>query len=101
MTGNINLSELKPQDIREMKNKLHHLKPSIIVSNNGLTDEVFQEIDRQLDSDELIKIRTHANTSEELTTIAEEICENAKAVLIQTIGYIIAIYRKNLQFEEE
>ena len=95
-----NLSELKPQDIREMKNRLHHLKPAIIIGTNGLTDEIFQEIDNQLDSNELIKIRTHANSSEELAAIAEEICNKVKAILIQTIGYIIAVYRKNLQPEE-
>ncbi|MBU0744391.1 MAG: YhbY family RNA-binding protein [Gammaproteobacteria bacterium] len=92
--------DLKPNDIREMKGRLHHLKPTVILGNKGLTDEVLNEINNELNHKELIKIRTIANGSEELMTIAEEICAKTKAILIQTIGHIIAIYRKNLQVEE-
>ena len=101
MTAKKTVVSLDPHEIRELKNQLHNLKPAIIIENDGLTDTVIQEIDNALTDNELIKVRTHATTSEELVTIAEEICSKTKAALIQTIGYIVAIYRKNPQVEEQ
>ncbi len=86
--------------LRELKNQLHLLKPSVVIKGKGLTDEVVHNIDRALDESELVKIRTYASSAEELTKLAEAICTNVKAVLVQSIGYIIAIYRKNLVVEE-
>lgn len=92
---------LTSQDIRELRAKLHHLKPIVIIGNNGLTEAVIQEIGRALHDHELIKIRTNVkNRKEELATITQEICAKTNATLIQIMGYIIAIYRKNLQSDE-
>jgi len=100
MTSTKTTLNLNHHDIRGLKEKLHNLKPTVVIDNRGLTEETFQAIDHALNSDELIKIRTHASSSEELIAIAEEICEKVKAALIQTFGYIIAIYRKNILPEE-
>ena len=100
MTDTTNISDLKPHDIRELKGKLHTVKPSVVIHNSDITHEIIQTIEQELNSNELIKIRTHVDSSEELATIAEEICSKTKAALIQTIGFIIAIYRENLVTEE-
>ena len=100
MDKNILLTTLNSHDLRELKSQLHHLKPAVVLEGEDLTDQAFHDIDRALDESELIKIRTYANSSEELSHLAEKICTKAKAVLVQTIGYIIAIYRKNLVVEE-
>lgn len=91
---------LNPQTIRELKSKLHHLKPVVIIGNHGLTDAVTHEIDRALNDHELIKVRANASNKEEFTAITEKLCADTQSTLIQTIGHIIAIYRKNLQLEE-
>lgn len=91
---------LTSQNIRELKSKLHHLKPSVIIGNNGLTEAVINEIDRALNDHELIKIRIHTkNHKTDLTKITHEICTKTQAALIQIIGHIVAIYRENLQEE--
>lgn len=90
---------LNSQEIRDLKGKLHSIKPTVVVDSKGLTEELFQEIEHALNSAELIKIRTHAENTEELVNIAEAVCSKVKAVLIQTIGSIIAVYRKNLAEE--
>jgi RNA-binding protein len=93
--------ELTSQDIRELKSKVHHLKPVVIIGSNGLTDAVIQEINLSLNTHELIKIRIHLNDSKEgMTEIVNEICTKTQAVSIQMIGHIAAIYRKNPQHEE-
>lgn len=91
---------LSSHDLRDLRGKLHHLKPTVIVGDNGLTDAVIAEIDRALSDHELIKIRAHVDNSEELVTIADTICSKTTAVLVQIIGHIVAIYRKNPQTEE-
>jgi RNA-binding protein len=91
---------LNPQDLRGLKSQLHRIKPAIVIPTKKLSDQVFHDIDRALEVDELVKIRTCASSSKELLAIADKICTKAEAVLIQTVGYIIAIYRKNLVVEE-
>jgi len=91
---------LTPHDIRELKTNVHHLKPVVIIGNNGLTDAVIQEIDRALNDHELIKIRVHIEDREELSKINDTICAKTGATLIQVIGHIVAIYRKNQQPDE-
>ncbi|EKE01398.1 MAG: hypothetical protein ACD_21C00146G0007 [uncultured bacterium] len=94
------VAPLTPQDIRELKSKVHHLKPVVIIGDKGLTAAVIQEIDRALNDHELIKIRVHIEDREELNKITTEICTKTNASLIQVIGHIVAVYRKNPQNEE-
>jgi RNA-binding protein len=54
------------------------------------------EIDHALKAHELIKIRIRAEKDERLE-ITQQICQASKAELIQNIGQIAVIYRKNPQ----
>lgn len=94
------MQDLTPQDIRSLKNKVHHLKPIVIVGNKGLTDTVIQEIDRALDDHELMKIRIHTQNREDLAKNTADICTKTNAILIHSIGHIVAIYRKNPDNED-
>lgn len=94
------MQDLTPQNIRSLKAKVHHLKPIVIVGNKGLTDTVIQEIDRALDDHELMKIRIHTQNREDLAKNTADICTKTNAILIHSIGHIIAIYRKNLDNED-
>lgn len=101
-----NLKSIQPalssQQLRELKSQLHHLKPVVIVGNNGLTANVLQEIERALDDHELIKIRFSFEEQEQQSSvdIAKMICTETNSTLVQTIGHIIAIYRANPISEE-
>jgi len=94
------MKDLTPQDIRSLKAKVHHLKPIVIVGNKGLTDTVIQEIDRALDDHELMKIRIHTQNREDLVKNTADICIKTNAILIHSIGHIVAIYRKNPDNED-
>ena len=91
---------LTSQEIRELRGKLHHLKPVVIIGNKGLSETVIQEINRALNDHELIKIRIQAKDRKDLSKITNEICTQTNSTLINTIGHIASIYRKNLQKEE-
>ena len=86
---------ITPREARELRSKLHHLKPVIIIGNNGLTPAVLQEIDVALTAHELIKIRANLQDREQYADLTDKICSKSNATHIQTIGHIIAIYRQN------
>ena len=85
---------MNPSFRQELKGKAHHLKPIIIIGNEGLTVGVHNEIDRALNDHELIKIRVNANDREERKTLTTMITEQHHAELIGSIGHVVIIYRE-------
>lgn len=79
----------------ELKRKAHSLKPIILIGDKGLTGNVHTEIDRGLNDHELMKIKMHTHDRDDKKTMRDEILEKHSAELIQQIGHIIVIYRKN------
>lgn len=86
---------MNAKERQRLKGLAHGLSPIIILGQNGLTDAVHAEINKALDSHELIKIRVNAEDKTERELLSEEICEVQKAELIQKIGHIIVIFREN------
>nr|WP_305888706.1 YhbY family RNA-binding protein [Methylomonas sp. SURF-2] len=77
-----------------MKALAHPLNPVVIIGQAGLTPAVLKEINVALDAHELIKIRIRAERDER-NVIGEQICADTQAVLVQSIGQVAVIYRKN------
>lgn len=89
------MATLSDKQIRNLRAQAHSLKPVVIVGGNGLTDNVLNEIEQAIDHHELIKIRISAGDKEDRDAMIAKICEKVRAELVQKIGHIIAIYRKN------
>lgn len=85
------------QAVKDLKRKAHSLNPVISIGNKGLTENVFAEIDIAIKSHELIKIKISGAEKDERLEIIEKIVNTTKAELIQTIGSIAVIYKKNLE----
>lgn len=73
----------------------HHLKPVVMVSENGITEGVLAELNRALDDHELIKIRVSAGDRETKQELIAEICAATKAELVQVIGKMAILLRRN------
>jgi len=82
---------------QQLKAQAHKLKPIVLIGNNGLSEAVQNEIERALTDHELIKIRVAVADREIRREIIHEICQTRQAELVQIIGNIGVIYRKNLQ----
>lgn len=80
---------------RELRSQAHHLKPIVMVGGNGVTDPVIAEIDRALTDHELIKVKIASQDREQRKSESLLICEQLQAELVQNIGNIAVIYRKN------
>ncbi len=81
-------------EIKSLKAKAHNLNPVVMIGQAKLTEAVLAELNIALDVHELIKVKIRAE-KEERTDITEQICSNTGALLIQAIGQIAVIYRKN------
>ena len=82
-------------DKKQLKTRAHSLKPVVIVGQSGLSESVRAEIELALDHHELIKIKIRDNDRRMREQIGREICIATGAELIQRIGQVIVIYRKN------
>ncbi|HOW62795.1 MAG TPA: ribosome assembly RNA-binding protein YhbY [Candidatus Contendobacter sp.] len=80
---------------RHLKALAHHRKPVVIIGDSGITPAVLHEILLALDHHELIKIRVNAEDREAREAMIEEICATAEAALIQRIGHIATLFRRN------
>jgi putative YhbY family RNA-binding protein len=79
---------------RALRARAHHLQPVVTIGNAGLTPEVTREIDVNLKSHELIKIRVLGEGRAERKDLIEAICTATAAEPVQHIGKILVIYRQ-------
>jgi putative YhbY family RNA-binding protein len=87
------MTELTSADRRALRARAHHLRPVVMIGNDGLTPAVTREIDVNLKSHELIKIRMMGDGRETRETLAHAICEATDATVVQHIGKILVVYR--------
>jgi RNA-binding protein len=73
----------------------HKLRPVVIVGNAGFSDAVREELEQALDHHELLKVRVNAADREARRQLILALCEQAQAQLIQHIGHVVLIYRRN------
>lgn len=73
----------------------HHLKPVVTVADNGLSEGVLGELERALQDHELIKVQFRLADREDRRTVLDELCEATRCILVQAIGKVALIYRKN------
>ena len=79
---------------RHLKGLAHHLKPVVMVGQHGLKETVFEELEVALDVHELIKVRIAADRDER-KEITAEILQRTHAELVQTIGQMSILFRRN------
>lgn len=78
---------------RHLRRLAHALKPVVMVGQHGLSESLLKELDVQLEHHELIKVRANAEDRESRDQLVRELCEHARAELVQRIGHIAVLYR--------
>lgn len=86
---------LNEKQKRHLRALGHKLKPVVLTGNAGLTEAVYREIDAALAHHELIKVRVNAEDRGDRDAMITEICDHSEAQLIQRIGHIALLYRRN------
>lgn len=99
-TFNMNKNEtaLSKAQRLALKAQAHHLHPVVMIGQKGLSEAVIQETDTALRAHELIKVRVLGDDRHERVAMCDELCRATGAQLVQHIGKLLVLYRKN---EEE
>src|SRR3546814_11147950 len=92
---------LTQEQKKQYKSIGHHLKPVLTVADNGLTEGVLAELERALGDHELIKIKLNILDREARMAAVAELCKTGKADLVQVIGKMALIYRKNFSVNKQ
>lgn len=79
---------------RKYRSIAHHLKPVVLLGDQGLTDGVIAETDRALSDHELIKVRISSDRGERVTQ-QQQLQERCGAEVVQSIGRTLVLFRKN------
>ena len=88
------LSERQKKYLRRLG---HALNPVVALGNNGLTDAVVAEMDRDLTDHELIKVRARVGERDDRNTALDLLAERTSSALVQRIGNVGLFYRRNPQ----
>jgi RNA-binding protein len=80
---------------RHLRSLAHHLKPVVMIGQHGMKDSILEELELALDSHELIKVRVSAEDREERAALIAQLREASGAELVQTIGHIAVLFRRN------
>lgn len=85
---------MNPTDKKKLRADAHTLKPIVTIGQSGLTAPVLAEIELALDHHELIKVKIRAERDSR-KLIIEQIHNDTRAEIIQSIGQVVVIYRLN------
>ena len=88
------LTSAQTKRLRAESHRLN-LKPVVIIGQKGLGENLQNEIDGALTHHEMIKLRIPALDKASKRELAQQICAQHKAELIQSIGNVIVIFRPN------
>ena len=68
------MTTLNSKQKQRLKAKAHILKPIVMLGQAGLTENVLVEVDRALETHELVKVKISESDRDERQAIAERIC---------------------------
>lgn len=90
----MSLSQAQKKALRSIG---HHLNPVVTVSENGISDNLLAELDRALRDHELVKVKLALPDRDDRTLVLETLTRDGNAELVQSIGKVALLYRKNPQ----
>jgi len=73
----------------------HKLNPVIMVGDAGLSESLLAEYERTLDHHELIKVSLRVGDRDVRDSMIESLVGDSGAELVQRVGNVALIYRKN------
>ncbi|WP_314261621.1 ribosome assembly RNA-binding protein YhbY [Cardiobacterium hominis] len=88
---------LSKNQIRFLKAQAHHLHPVVLIGANGISEGVDREVDRALDSHELIKVKLGNIADDIQAEMIDHIVQTHHAEFVQKIGHIAVFYRRNAE----
>ena len=87
---------ITPKMKRRIKRKLDAEKPTVWVGKEGPTPHIINEISKQLDKRECVKVKIlrSALKDEEAKTVASKIAQQTESSLIEVRGHTFLLYKQ-------
>jgi RNA-binding protein len=86
---------LSSSQIRYLRGLAHPLKPVLLLGGRGVTAGVLKELEQALDDHELIKVRLTGDDRAARAADLARLVESSHAEIVQTIGRVAVLYRRN------
>ncbi len=80
---------------KHLRSLAHKLSPVVRVGQHGLSENVLKEVELALDHHELIKLKISVGDRDQRHAVIQAIQEHSNALLVQSIGNIAVLYRRN------
>jgi len=84
---------------KQLKSLAHKLKPIVTVGQHGMKDSINDELTIALDFHQLVKVKINLGDRVERDKLVEELCHQHKANLVQRIGNVAVLYKRNFDKE--
>ena len=86
---------ITPKMKRRIKRELGAEKPTIWVGKEGATPKIINEVSRQLEKKEMVKVRIlkSALREEEAKDLASKIAEQTESTLVEVRGHTLLLYK--------
>jgi RNA-binding protein len=92
--------KLSTKQIAHLRGLAHSLNPVVMIGNNGLTENVLKEIELNLNSHELIKVKVSGDDRDVRKALFEEISKASGALAVHHIGKQLVFYRPSSTVKE-
>lgn len=91
----------RQQQLR-IKRKFANEKPTLLIGKNGATNEVVEEVKKQLKRNEVVKIKILKKALEQTTMkeTTKELVNSTKSELIEVRGHTLTLYKMKVDSNE-
>ena len=86
---------MEKTQLKHLKSLAHKLKPVVTVGQHGMKESINDEIDIALKFHQLIKLKINLGDRDARDQLISDILEAHQAELIQRIGNIAILYKRN------
>ncbi len=93
--------KLNAKQISHLRGLAHKLSPVVMIGNQGLSENIFKEIEVSLNAHELIKIKVAGDDRDARKAMYTDICEKTNATAVHHIGKQLVIYRASDTIKEK
>jgi RNA-binding protein len=81
--------------IKQLKAIAHKLKPIVTVGQHGMKETISDELESALEFHQLVKLKVNLGDRDARDILIDELAKKHRADLIQRIGNIAVLYRRN------
>jgi len=86
-------------EIKQLKAIAHKLKPIVTVGQHGMKDSISDELENALEFHQLVKLKVNLGDRDARDALVAELTSKHKTTLIQKIGNVAVLYRRNFDKE--